>query len=194
MDGGALLQPVSGRGDGRRAQLGEPFGRRPAAGGEGARGDQEVTGRGTGIDDAAVRHKVTVIETAIERHRPDPADPVRSLGAVGGFEIAALVGAILAAAEARVPVVLDGFITGSAALVAAAIAPRLPARLIASHASAEPGHRIVLSQLGVRPLFELDLRLGEGSGAALALPLLRAATAILAEMATFDDAGISGPG
>jgi nicotinate-nucleotide--dimethylbenzimidazole phosphoribosyltransferase len=153
----------------------------------------EVTGRGTGIDDAAVRHKVAVIETAIERHRPDPADPVRTLGAVGGFEIAALVGAVLAAAEARVPVVLDGFITGSAALVAAAIAPRLPARLIASHASAEPGHRIVLAQLGLRPLLELDLRLGEGSGAALALPLLRAATAILAEMATFDDAGISGP-
>jgi nicotinate-nucleotide--dimethylbenzimidazole phosphoribosyltransferase len=153
----------------------------------------EVTGRGTGLDDPAVRHKVTVIETAIDRHRPDPADPIGVLAAVGGLEIAALAGAILAAAEARVPVVLDGFITGSAALVAAAIAPQLPARLIASHASAEPGHRIVLARLGLRPLLELDLRLGEGSGAALALPLLRAATAILAEMATFDDAGISGP-
>jgi nicotinate-nucleotide--dimethylbenzimidazole phosphoribosyltransferase len=153
----------------------------------------QVTGRGTGLDDPAVRHKVTVIETAIDRHRPDPADPIGVLAAVGGLEIAALAGAILAAAEARVPVVLDGFITGSTALVAAAIAPRLPARLIASHASAEPGHRIVLAKLGLRPLLELDLRLGEGSGAALALPLLRAATAILAEMATFDDAGISGP-
>jgi nicotinate-nucleotide--dimethylbenzimidazole phosphoribosyltransferase len=153
----------------------------------------DVTGRGTGLGDAAVRHKVAVIETALGRHRPDARDPVGVLAAVGGLEIAALVGAILGAAEARHPVILDGFITGAAALVATAIAPALPARLIASHASAEPGHRIVLERLGLRPLLELDLRLGEGSGAALALPLLHAATEILAEMATFDDAGVSGP-
>ena len=153
----------------------------------------EVTGRGTGLDDPAVRHKVTVIEAAIDRHRPDPADPIGVLAAVGGFEIAALTGAILAAAEAHVPVVLDGFITGSAALVAAAIAPGLSPRLVASHTSAEPGHRIVLAHLGLRPLLDLELRLGEGSGAALALPLVAASTAILAEMATFDSAGVSGP-
>jgi nicotinate-nucleotide--dimethylbenzimidazole phosphoribosyltransferase len=153
----------------------------------------EMTGRGTGLDDPAVRHKVAVIEHALDRRRPDPSDPVGVLAAVGGLEIGALVGAILAAAESRVPVVLDGFITGSAALVAATIAPGIAARVIASHVSAEPGHRIVLAQLGLRPLLDLEMRLGEGSGAALALPVIRAAAALLAEMATFDGAGISGP-
>jgi nicotinate-nucleotide--dimethylbenzimidazole phosphoribosyltransferase len=154
----------------------------------------ETTGRGTGLDDPAVRHKVTVVERALDRRRPDASDPVGLLAAVGGLEIGALVGAILAAAEFRIPVVLDGFITGSAALVSAAIAPGVAARVIASHASAEPGHRIVLEQLRLRPLLDLEMRLGEGSGAALALPLIRAAVALLAEMATFDGAGISGPG
>ncbi|HZC33297.1 MAG TPA: nicotinate-nucleotide--dimethylbenzimidazole phosphoribosyltransferase, partial [Candidatus Bathyarchaeia archaeon] len=152
-----------------------------------------VTGRGTGLDEQAVRHKVAVIEEAIARHRPDPSDPLGTLAALGGLEIAALVGAILGAAEAAVPLVLDGFITGSAALVASAMAPGVEARVIASHASAEPGHRIVLERLGLRPLLDLELRLGEGSGAALAIPIVRAAAAILAEMATFDDAGVSGP-
>jgi nicotinate-nucleotide--dimethylbenzimidazole phosphoribosyltransferase len=152
----------------------------------------EVTGRGTGLDDAAVHHKAAVIESALDRHRPDRADPVAVLAAVGGLEIAALVGAILAGAEGKVPVVLDGFITGSAALVAAAIAPAAVARMIASHRSAEPGHLVVLEYLRLEPLFDLELRLGEGSGAALALPIVRAATAILAEMATFDEAGVSG--
>jgi nicotinate-nucleotide--dimethylbenzimidazole phosphoribosyltransferase len=153
----------------------------------------EVTGRGTGLDDPAVHHKVVVIERALELHQPDPTDPIGVLASVGGLEIAALVGAILASAEARVPVVLDGFITGAAALIAAAIAPMVPARLVASHTSAEPGHRIVLERLGLRPLLDLELRLGEGSGAALAIPLVRAAASILAEMATFDDAAVSGP-
>jgi nicotinate-nucleotide--dimethylbenzimidazole phosphoribosyltransferase len=152
----------------------------------------EVTGRGTGLDDSAVGNKVTVIETALDRHKPDPADPVGVLAALGGLEIAALVGAILAAAELQVPVLLDGFITGAAALVASAIAPSATARLIASHRSSEPGHRVVLERLGQEPLLDLELHLGEGSGAALALPLVRAATAILAEMATFDGAGVSG--
>jgi nicotinate-nucleotide--dimethylbenzimidazole phosphoribosyltransferase len=153
----------------------------------------EVTGRGTGLDEATVRHKVAVIEAALDRNRPDPSDPVGVLAAVGGLEIAALVGAILAGAEANIPVVLDGFITGAAAVVAAAIAPAAINRLVAGHRSAEPGHRIALEYLGLEPLLVLDLRLGEGTGAALALPLLRAATAVIAEMATFDQAGVSGP-
>jgi len=158
------------------------------------RAASEVTGRGTGLDDAAVGRKVAVIAAALARHRPDSGDPIGVLAAVGGLEIAALVGAILACAEARVPLVLDGFITGAAALVAAAIAPPAVPRMIASHCSAERGHRVVLEDLGLEPLLDLELRLGEGSGAALALPLVRAATAILAEMATFDQAGVSGPG
>jgi nicotinate-nucleotide--dimethylbenzimidazole phosphoribosyltransferase len=157
------------------------------------RAPAEVTGRGAGLDGDAVRRKVGVIEAAIERHRPSPENPVGALAAIGGLEIAALVGAMLAAGEARVPVVLDGFITGAAALVAVGIAPSLGPRLIASHRSTEPGHRVVLEQLGLEPLLDLELRLGEGSGAALALPLLRAGTLLLAEMATFDSAGVSGP-
>ena len=157
------------------------------------RAPAEVTGRGTGLDADAVRHKVAVIERALERHQPRSDDALGALAAVGGLEIAALVGAMVAAAEAHVPVVLDGFITGAAALVAVGIAPNVGPRLIASHRSAEPGHRVVLEQLGLQPLLDLDLRLGEGSGAALALPLIRAATRILDEMATFDSAGITGP-
>ena len=157
------------------------------------RAPAEVTGRGTGLDADAVRHKVAVIERALERHQPRSDDALGALAAVGGLEIAALVGAMVAAAEAHVPVVLDGFITGAAALVAVGIAPNVGPRLIASHRSAEPGHRVVLEQLGLQPLLDLDLRLGEGSGAALALPLIRAATRILDEMATFDSAGIAGP-
>ena len=153
----------------------------------------DVTGRGTGLDDPALRHKVGVIESALDRHRPDPADPLGVLSAVGGLEIAALVGAILTAAESHVPVLLDGSITGSAALLAAAMAPDVTARLIASHRSSEPGHGVVLDRLGLTPLLDLDLRLGEGSGAALAMPLVRAACAILAEMATFEGAAVSGP-
>jgi nicotinate-nucleotide--dimethylbenzimidazole phosphoribosyltransferase len=113
------------------------------------------------------------------------------LARLGGLEIAALVGAILAASARGVPVVLDGFITGAAALVAARLVPDLPPRLIASHQSAEPGHRIVLETLGLDPLLELGMRLGEGSGAALAIPIVVAAARILGEMATFADAGIS---
>jgi nicotinate-nucleotide--dimethylbenzimidazole phosphoribosyltransferase len=153
----------------------------------------EVTGPGTGLDEPAVHHKIAVVAAALDRHRPDGSDPLEVLAAVGGLEIAALVGAILTAAEARVPVVLDGFITGAAALIATAIAPAAAGRLIASHRSPEPGHAVVLGRLGLVPLLDLDLRLGEGSGAALALPLLQAASAILARMATFDGAAVSGP-
>jgi nicotinate-nucleotide--dimethylbenzimidazole phosphoribosyltransferase len=151
----------------------------------------EVTGRGTGLDDAGVRHKAAVIDAALARHRPDPERPLEVLATVGGLEIAALVGAILGAAGARVPVVLDGFITGAAALVAARLAPELPPRLIAAHRSAEPGHAVVLGELGLEPILDLGLRLGEGSGAALAIPVIRAAARILGEMATFESAGVS---
>jgi len=151
----------------------------------------EVTGRGTGLDDAGVRHKAAVIDAALALHAPDAARPLDVLASVGGLEIAALVGAILGAAANRIPVVLDGFITGAAALVAARLAPDLPARLIASHRSAEPGHRIVLESLGLEPILDLGLRLGEGSGAALAIPVIRSAARLLGEMATFEDAGVS---
>jgi nicotinate-nucleotide--dimethylbenzimidazole phosphoribosyltransferase len=152
-----------------------------------------VTGRGTGVDDPGYLRKVALIEAALALHRPDPRDPIGVLAAVGGLEIAGLVGAILGTAEAPIPVILDGFITGAAALVAAALAPNLPDRLIAAHRSVEPGHTIVLDRLGLAPILELDLRLGEGSGAALAIPIIRAAARICGEMATFEQAAVSGP-
>jgi nicotinate-nucleotide--dimethylbenzimidazole phosphoribosyltransferase len=152
---------------------------------------RDVTGRGTGLDDEGVRRKAAVIEAALALHRPDRARPLDVLAAVGGLEIAAIAGAVLEAAGRGVPVVLDGFITGAAALVAARLAPDLPPRLIASHRSAEPGHRIVLDALGLEPVLDLGLRLGEGSGAALAMPVVSAAARILGEMATFEDAGVA---
>jgi nicotinate-nucleotide--dimethylbenzimidazole phosphoribosyltransferase len=152
----------------------------------------DVTGRGTGVDDPGLERKVAAIETAIALHRPDPGDPIGVLAAIGGLEIAGLVGAILAGSAARIPIVLDGFITGAAALVAAGLAPNLPERLIAAHRSVEPGHAVVLDRLGLAPILQLDLRLGEGSGAALAIPIIRAAARICGEMATFEAAGVSG--
>jgi nicotinate-nucleotide--dimethylbenzimidazole phosphoribosyltransferase len=153
-----------------------------------------VTGRGTGVDDARLRHKTAVVAQAIARNRPDPSDGLGVLAGVGGFEIGGLAGVILAAAARRIPVVLDGFIATSAALVAVALCPAAPAFLVAGHRSAEPGHTIALDQLGLLPLLDLRLRLGEGTGAMLALPLLDAALAAHAEMATFEGAGVSGPG
>jgi nicotinate-nucleotide--dimethylbenzimidazole phosphoribosyltransferase len=152
-----------------------------------------VTGHGTGIDDAAHAHKVGTIAQALARHRPDPADPLDVLAAVGGFEIGALVGLILGAVAGRIPVILDGFITGAAALLAVALAPAASPRLIAGHRGSEPGHAIVLERLGLRPLLELDLRLGEGTGAALAIQLIDAAVTLRDGMATFGSAGVSGP-
>jgi nicotinate-nucleotide--dimethylbenzimidazole phosphoribosyltransferase len=154
----------------------------------------EVTGRGTGVDDPALERKVALIDAALALHRLDPADPLGVLAAVGGLEIAGLVGAILGASEAGIPVVLDGFITGAAALVAVALAPSVAGRLIAAHRSVEPGHAIVLERLGLAPILQLDLRLGEGSGAALAIPIVRAAARICGEMATFSEAGVSEAG
>ncbi len=152
-----------------------------------------VTGHGTGIDDATHAHKLEIVARALERNRPDPADPIGVLAAVGGFEIGVLVGAMVGAVGARVPVILDGFITGAAALIAAGLAPGIEARLVAGHRSVEPGHAVVLERLGLRPLLELDLRLGEGTGAALAMGLVDAAVAVRDGMATFDAAGVAGP-
>lgn len=151
----------------------------------------EVTGRGTGLDDAGYARKVAVIEQAIQRHAPDPADPLDVLAKVGGFEIAGLTGLILGGAAARVPVVLDGFIAGAAALLAVSLQPRCRDYLLASHLSAERGHQAALEWLGLRPLLDLGLRLGEGTGACLGIALVQAALKILTQMATFDEAGVS---
>jgi nicotinate-nucleotide--dimethylbenzimidazole phosphoribosyltransferase len=149
----------------------------------------EITGRGTGIDDAMLAHKTEVVAAAVARVAPD-ADPLDLLAEVGGLEHAGLAGLVLGAAAAGVPVVLDGVIAGAAALVAQALAPDSVESCLAGHRSVEPGHGAALQRLGLRPLVDLDLRLGEGSGAVLALPLVRSAAAVLRDMATFDDAGI----
>jgi len=152
---------------------------------------EAVTGRGTGIDDETWARKVEVVRRALVRHQPDPADPVGVLAAVGGLEQAAIAGFLLGAAAARVPVVLDGVIACAAALAARALAPEAVHFMIAGHLSTEPGARLALSALGLRPLIDLDLRLGEGSGAALALPIVQAAARVLRDVATFDSAGVS---
>ncbi|QGV81567.1 nicotinate-nucleotide--dimethylbenzimidazole phosphoribosyltransferase [Streptomyces ficellus] len=151
----------------------------------------EVTGRGTGINDEMHARKVDVVRRALELHRPDPADPIGVLAAVGGLEHAALVGLILGGASLRTPVVLDGVSAGAAALVARAIAPEALAACIAGHRSAEPGHLAALNKLGLRPLVDLDLRLGEGTGALLALPVIQSAARAMHEVATFDSAGVT---
>jgi nicotinate-nucleotide--dimethylbenzimidazole phosphoribosyltransferase len=155
-------------------------------------GPEQVTGRGTGIDEATWRRKVDVVRRALHLHRPDPADPVGVLAAVGGLEHAAIAGLVLGAAARQVPVVLDGVIAGSAALAAAALAPSCVDACVAGHRSVEPGHVVALDRLGLVPLVDLQLRLGEGTGALLALPLVQAAVRVLREMATFDSAGVSG--
>ena len=151
----------------------------------------DVTGRGTGIDEAARLHKVDVIQRAIEANRPDRTDAIDVLAKVGGLEIAGLTGVILGAAARRIPVVLDGFIAGAAALVAVQLAPAARPFLIAGHRSVEPGHRAALESLGLRALLDLDLRLGEGTGAVLAMHLVDDALRIHREMATFADARVS---
>lgn len=150
-----------------------------------------VTGRGTGVDDATWRHKVEVVGVALAVNRPDAADGLDVLAKVGGFEIAGLVGVILAGAARGVPVVLDGFISTAAGLIAATLAPGTRHALFAAHRSAEPGHAIALAHLGLVPYLDLSLRLGEGTGAALFIHLARAAALIYAEMATFKSAGVS---
>ncbi|MFF7093639.1 nicotinate-nucleotide--dimethylbenzimidazole phosphoribosyltransferase [Streptomyces rubradiris] len=151
----------------------------------------EVTGRGTGINDETLVRKTEVVRRALELHRPDPADPIGVLAAVGGFEHAAMVGLLLGGASLRTPVILDGVSAGAAALVARAIAPEVLAACIAGHRSAEPGHVAALNKLGLRPLVDLDLRLGEGTGALLALPLVQSTARAMHEVATFDAAGVT---
>jgi nicotinate-nucleotide--dimethylbenzimidazole phosphoribosyltransferase len=150
-----------------------------------------VTGYGTGIDEQTYAHKVEIVRRALELHRPDPQDPIGVLAAFGGLEHAALAGFILGGAALRTPVVLDGVIAGAAALVAQAIAPEVTVACVAGHRSAEPGHALALEALGVSPLIDLELRLGEGSGAVLALPLVASAVRALREVATFDSAGVA---
>ena len=150
-----------------------------------------VTGRGTGIDDETHARKIAVVREALALHRPDAADPIGVLAAVGGLEHAALAGFLLGAASLRTPVILDGVIAGSAALVAKAIAPEVLAACVAGHRSAEPGHKAALAKLGLRPLIDLDLRLGEGTGALLALPLVQSAARAMHDVATFDSAGVT---
>ncbi len=150
-----------------------------------------LTGSGSGIDETTVGHKTRVIERALARLAPDPTDPLDVLGKVGGLEIAALAGAMVASASAGVPVLLDGFITGAAALIADACAPGCRHYMIASHRSCEPGHDAVLRRLDKTPLLDLGMRLGEASGAAVALPLVRAAMRLHLDMATFAEAAVS---
>ncbi len=151
----------------------------------------EVTGRGTGITDEQLTHKVEVINRALAVNRPDLTQSLDVLAKVGGFEIGGLVGVMLAAAAHRIPVVIDGFISGAAALIAVAMSPGLKDFLIAAHLSAEAGHRLLLKHLGLKPLLDLGMRLGEGTGAALGIFLSETATRVLAEMSTFAEAGVS---
>jgi nicotinate-nucleotide--dimethylbenzimidazole phosphoribosyltransferase len=150
-----------------------------------------VTGRGTGVDDLMLAHKESVVAGALARHQPDPADPIGVLAAVGGLEHAALAGFILGGAARRVPVVLDGVIACAAALAAVAIAPAAVDALVAGHRSVEPGASVALKYLGLTPLLDLGLRLGEGTGAVLAMPIVAGAARVLHEVATFGDAGVS---
>lgn len=154
----------------------------------------EVVGRGAGLDDSGLARKIAVVERALAVNKPDPHAPLEALAKVGGFEIAGLVGVALGAAAGRVPVLIDGFISSVAALVAARLAPEAKPFLVASHRSVEAGHRVVLEDLGLEPLFDLGMRLGEGTGAVLAMHLVDAAADTLREMATFGEAGVSDKG
>lgn len=154
----------------------------------------DAAGRGTGLDDAGVARKAQVIDRAIALHRPRRDDPLGTLAAVGGLEIAAIAGFILGAAAQRLPVMLDGFIACAGALVARAFCPLAMRSCLFSHVSAEQAHRRMLAFLDARPLLELDLRLGEGTGAALGIHLLETSVRLLNEMATFDSAGVSKAG
>lgn len=151
----------------------------------------ETTGRGTGRSDLQMEHKVAVVRRAIEVNHPDPGDGLGVLASLGGFEIGVLAGVMLGGALARRALVLDGFVSGAAALVARSLCSKVEDYLIAGHLSAEKGHRVVLSCLGLRPLLDLGMRLGEGTGAVLAMGIVDAAAACLREMATFDEAGVS---
>jgi nicotinate-nucleotide--dimethylbenzimidazole phosphoribosyltransferase len=152
---------------------------------------EKVTGRGVGLNDEQLAHKVKVVQKALDVNKPDSQDPIDVLSKVGGFEIGGLAGVMLGAAAHRIPVVIDGFISGAAALIATKLAPGLKDYLIAAHLSAESGHKIILQHMGLTPLLSLEMRLGEGTGAALGIAIVEAAVKTLAEMATFAEAGVS---
>ena len=152
---------------------------------------KKITGRGTGIGDKQLAHKIKVIERALSVNKPNPKDPIDVLSKVGGFEIGGLVGVMLAGAAYRIPVVIDGFISGAAALIAAGLSPQAKDYLIAAHISAEAGHELLLQFLGLKPLLNLNMRLGEGTGAVIGIFLADAAARTLSQMATFAQAGVS---
>ena len=154
-------------------------------------GADVTTGRGTGLDDAGLAHKVSVVRRAIDVNQPNPKDGLDVLIKVGGFEIGVLAGVFLGAAAGHRPVVVDGFISGAAALIAYTIAPQAGHRFIASHQSVEPGHRLALDFMDLEPLLDLGMRLGEGSGATLSMHIIEAAAKCLSDMATFAEAGVS---
>lgn len=152
---------------------------------------ESVTGRGTGITEAMLANKIAVIAKAIAANKPDPADGIDVLAKLGGFEIGTLAGIFLGCAASRIPVVIDGFISGAAALIAGTIKPEAKDYMLAAHCSVERGHKVTLDYMGLKPLLNLDMRLGEGTGAALGINLIEAATKILNEMATFASAGVA---
>ncbi|MEA4926236.1 MAG: nicotinate-nucleotide--dimethylbenzimidazole phosphoribosyltransferase [Syntrophomonadaceae bacterium] len=149
-----------------------------------------IIGRGTGLDDEGVQRKIKAVETALIVNKPNPADPLDVLAKVGGLEIAGMTGIILGSAARKVPVVIDGFISGVSALIACKLTSQVKDYIIASHLSEEPGHKIVLEAIGLEPMLKMRMRLGEGTGAALAFNLIEAATRIISEMATFEEAGV----
>ncbi|MDD5772701.1 MAG: nicotinate-nucleotide--dimethylbenzimidazole phosphoribosyltransferase [bacterium] len=152
---------------------------------------EDITGRGTGIDDKGLSHKIEIIKKGLLVNKPDSKDGIDVLSKVGGFEIGGLAGVILAAASKRVPVVIDGFISGAAALVAFSIEPKTKDYMIASHCSVERGHKVTLDFIGLTPVLDFNLRLGEGTGAALGIGIIDASVKILTQMATFEHAGVS---
>jgi len=158
-----------------------------------ARDLDKVTGRGTGLDNSGVENKINVIKKALDINKPDPSDPIDILSKVGGFEIGGIAGLCLAAASHRTPVLIDGFISTAAALIACAIEPKVNNYLISSHASTENGHNIALEKLQKKAILDLNLRLGEGTGAVLAMSLIEAGVKILTQMATFSEAEVSAP-
>lgn len=152
----------------------------------------ELTGRGTGLDDEQLQHKLKVLETILECNKPDPKNGLDILAKVGGFEIGGIAGLIIGAAANKKPVVVDGFISSAGALIAIAIEPFVRDYIICAHRSMEPGHRAMQEKMGCRPLLDLNLRLGEGTGAALAMNLVEAAVAVLTDVATFEEAAVAG--
>lgn len=152
---------------------------------------KDMVGRGTGVDDAGLQRKIAVVDAAVNLNQPDREDALDVLAKVGGYEIGGLAGAILAAVAARRPVVIDGFISTAAAMIAVSLAPQVRDYLFSAHCSQEHGHRAMLEWLGLKPLLEFDMRLGEGTGAVLAISIIEAACKVLSEMATFAEAGVS---